>query len=68
MSLMIGLKQSSVTTCYILIIKIKRIFTFFVEHTKEDRNSHLLVSSFYKIKFEAGKLELNTYTQNIQLN
>jgi len=37
MSLMICLKQSSITTCYILTIKIKTIFKFFVKYTKEDR-------------------------------
>lgn len=67
MSLMICLKESSITTCYILTIKTKRIFKFFVKYTKEDRNSQSLISSFYKIRFEAGKLELNVYTQITQL-
>lgn len=67
MSLMICLKQSSITTCYILTIKTKRIFKFFFKYTKEDRNSQSLISSFYKIRFEAGKLELNVYTQITQL-
>lgn len=68
MSLMICLKQSSITTCYILTIKIKRIFKFFVKYTEEDRNSQSLMSSIYKIRFEAGKLEPNAFTQIIQLN
>lgn len=48
----------------------QRFFKFFVNCTKEDRNSQSLTSSFYKIRFEAGKLELNTGTQIIiiQLN
>lgn len=68
MNLMICPKQSSVTTCYILTIEIKRVFQFFVKCTKEDRNSQSLMSSFYNIKFEAGKLELNTYAQITPLN
>lgn len=68
MSLMICPKQSSATFCYILTIKIKRFFKFLVNYTKEDRNSQSLTSSFYRIRFEAGKLELNTGTQIIQLN
>lgn len=63
MSLMNCLKQSSITTCYILNIKIKRIFKFFVRDTKEVRNSQSLMSSFYEIRFEAGKIELNACTQ-----
>lgn len=66
MSLMNCLKQGSITTCYILTIKIKRIFKFFVRYTKEDRNSQLLMSSFYETRFEAGKLELNANTQILQ--
>lgn len=68
MSLMNCLKQSSITTCYVLTIKIKRIFKFFVRYTKEVRNSQLLMSSFYEIRFGAGKLELNACTQIIQKN
>lgn len=68
MSLMNCLKQSSITTRYILTIKIKRIFKFFVRYTKEGRNSQLLISSFYVIRFEAGKLKLNACTQTIQKN
>lgn len=68
MSLMNCLKQSSITTCYILTIKIKKIFKCFVRYTKEDRNSQLLMSSFYEIRVKAGKLELNACTHIIQKN
>lgn len=47
------LKQSSITTCYILTIKIKRIFKCFVRYTKEHRNSQLLMSSFCEIRVES---------------